>query len=115
VSAWVLWYAVLASVGAVALYVHCGLASSRSGWRPAAVAGLVTGAAVAVTGSATYLLTTFDENVSELRFAGELKPLPLSFTRQASLERFLADAEALRNRVDAEARAAPAPGADPAR
>ena len=115
VSAYVLWYAVLAAVGAVALYVHCGLASSRSGWRPAAVAGLVTAAAVAVTGSATYLLTTFDEDVSELRFAGELKPLPLSFTRQESLERFLADADALRERVDAEARVSPAPGADPVR
>ena len=100
VSAYVLWYAVLAAVGAVALYVHCGLASSRSGWRPAAVAGLVTAAAVAVTGSANYLLTAFDENVNELRFAAELKPLPLSFTRQESLERFLADAESLRDRVD---------------
>jgi pSer/pThr/pTyr-binding forkhead associated (FHA) protein len=115
VSAYVLWYGLLAAVGAVALYVHCGLASSRSGWRPAAVAGLVTAAAVAVAGSATYLLATVDENVNELRFAAELKPLSLALTRQESLERFLASAELLRDRVDAEARVSPAPAADPAR
>jgi hypothetical protein len=114
VSALVLWFALLAAVGAVALYVHCGLASSRSGWRPAAVAGLVTAAGVAVTGSTAYLLATFDEDVNELRFAGELKPLSLFFTRQDSLERFLADADALRDRVDAEVRASAA-GSDPAR
>jgi hypothetical protein len=100
-------------VGALALYVHCGLAVSRSGWRPAAVAGLVTAAALGITASASYLVTAFDDDVNELRFAAELKPLPLALTRRASLEHFLADAEALRARVDAEARASAA--ADPAR
>jgi hypothetical protein len=79
------------------------------------VAGLVTAAAVAVAGSATYLLGTVDENVNELRFAAELKPLSLALTWQESLERFLADAESLRDRVDAEARVTAAAGADPAR
>src|SRR5262245_21832710 len=68
VSAQVLTYALLGAVGALALYVHCGLAASRSGWRPAAVAGIVIAAVVAVTGSANYLLTAFDDNVNELRF-----------------------------------------------
>jgi pSer/pThr/pTyr-binding forkhead associated (FHA) protein len=113
VSGQVVEYALLGAVGALALYVHCGLAVSRSGWRPAAVAGLVTAAALGITASASYLVTAFDDDVNELRFAAELKPLPLALTRRASLEHFLADAEALRARVDAEARASAA--ADPAR
>jgi hypothetical protein len=116
VSAQVLEYALVGVVAALALYAHCGLAASRSGWRPAAVAGLVTAAAVAVTGSANYLLTAFDDNVNELRFAAELKPLPPTLTRQGTLEGFLADAESLRARVDREARESPAaPGVDPPR
>jgi hypothetical protein len=113
VSAQVVEYALLGAVGALALYVHCGLAVSRSGWRPAVVAGLVTAAAIGITASASYLVTAFDDDVNELRFAAELKPLPLALTRRASLEHFLADAESLRARVDAEARASAA--ADPAR
>jgi hypothetical protein len=115
VSAQVVGYALLGAVGTLALYVHCGLAVSRSGWRPAAVAGLVTAAALAVTASANYLVVAFDDDVNELRFAAELKPLPLALTRRAGLEPFLADAESLRARVDAEARQSSAAAADPAR
>jgi pSer/pThr/pTyr-binding forkhead associated (FHA) protein len=115
VSSQVLEYALLGAVGALALYVHCGLAAARSGWRPAALAGLATACFIAVTGSTSYLLSASDENVSELRFAPQLKPLPLALTHRESLERFLADAESLRARVDAEAQASGAPGAEPAR
>jgi pSer/pThr/pTyr-binding forkhead associated (FHA) protein len=115
VTSQVLEYALAGAVGAVALYLHCGLAASRSGWRPAALAGLATATIVAVSGTASYLIATSDENVSELSFAAELKPLPLALTRRESLERFLADAESLRARVDAEAQTPGTPGAEPAR